>query len=320
MTKFHINKNGVPAPCKAKTGNCPLGGDDTHFKTKEDAQAHADKLNESQHSLLPSVGQKPRREKNLREKLQIEMNEYKGRKVKVDYDGKTHEGKVKEVYFGNKPGFIIEDGKDFKHIKLDRITSLEALGKKIEMGAVLDRAISKKPFYKVRYDGEGKMIPKEFVPESYKILDDWGNVYVDKETAQIAADKEQLINEQRQKIKTELSEFTKANFNRKPVMSEEKLLESKEDLAEVESRINEALKDNPNFDGVRFEADGKRRIRVIGFNKQVKGYSYGRDQELNYDLTNKDEVVENFVGMWKQNDNEESFKRFIQSGEDYGWD
>ena len=26
MAKFHINKHGVPAPCKAKPGNCPLGG------------------------------------------------------------------------------------------------------------------------------------------------------------------------------------------------------------------------------------------------------------------------------------------------------
>lgn len=52
MSKFHINKNGVPAPCKAQVGNCPLGGDNTHFKTKEEAQKYADKENIKKHGLL----------------------------------------------------------------------------------------------------------------------------------------------------------------------------------------------------------------------------------------------------------------------------
>lgn len=55
MAKFHINKHGVPAPCKAKPGNCPLGGDDTHFDNMKDAQAYADKTNEEKHSLLPGM-------------------------------------------------------------------------------------------------------------------------------------------------------------------------------------------------------------------------------------------------------------------------
>lgn len=55
MTKFHINKHGVPASCKAKPGNCPLGGDETHFDNIEEAQAAADKINESKHGFLPSV-------------------------------------------------------------------------------------------------------------------------------------------------------------------------------------------------------------------------------------------------------------------------
>lgn len=53
--KFHINKHGVPAPCKAKEGNCPLGGSDTHYDTPEEAQVAADKANEAKHGLLPGV-------------------------------------------------------------------------------------------------------------------------------------------------------------------------------------------------------------------------------------------------------------------------
>lgn len=53
--KFHINKHGVPAPCKAKVGNCPLGGDELHFDNIEEAQRIADKLAESEHGILPRI-------------------------------------------------------------------------------------------------------------------------------------------------------------------------------------------------------------------------------------------------------------------------
>lgn len=52
MSKFHINKHGVPAPCRATKGNCPLGGDESHFDNKEDAQAFIDNQMESKHGLL----------------------------------------------------------------------------------------------------------------------------------------------------------------------------------------------------------------------------------------------------------------------------
>lgn len=57
MTKFHINKHGVPAPCRAKKGNCPLGGADgneNHFDTKEEAQMYIDVSNEDLYGILPS--------------------------------------------------------------------------------------------------------------------------------------------------------------------------------------------------------------------------------------------------------------------------
>lgn len=55
MTKFHINKHGVPAPCKATKGNCPLGGDETHFSSKEEAQVAADEINAAKYGHLPEV-------------------------------------------------------------------------------------------------------------------------------------------------------------------------------------------------------------------------------------------------------------------------
>lgn len=58
MSKFHINKHGVPAPCRATKGNCPLGGESQHFNSAEEAQAFVDNQMESEHGLLgrtPSV-------------------------------------------------------------------------------------------------------------------------------------------------------------------------------------------------------------------------------------------------------------------------
>lgn len=55
MGKFHINKHGIPAPCKAKPGNCPLGGDDTHFDTKDEAQIAINSINKEKHGILPGM-------------------------------------------------------------------------------------------------------------------------------------------------------------------------------------------------------------------------------------------------------------------------
>lgn len=58
MARFHINKHGVPAPCRATKGNCPLGGEGKHFDTREAAQEFADSQNEKESSLLPISGGK----------------------------------------------------------------------------------------------------------------------------------------------------------------------------------------------------------------------------------------------------------------------
>jgi len=52
MSKFHINKNGVSAPCRATKGNCPLGGEGQHFNSEEEAQAFITNQMEKEHGLL----------------------------------------------------------------------------------------------------------------------------------------------------------------------------------------------------------------------------------------------------------------------------
>lgn len=55
MTKFHINKDGIPAPCKAKTGNCPLGNESQHFTTEKEAQVYVDNQSAEKYGVLPEI-------------------------------------------------------------------------------------------------------------------------------------------------------------------------------------------------------------------------------------------------------------------------
>ena len=53
MAKYHINSKGVPATCRATKGNCPFGGAESHYATKEEAQKMADEVNSREFGLLP---------------------------------------------------------------------------------------------------------------------------------------------------------------------------------------------------------------------------------------------------------------------------
>ena len=42
MTKYHINNNGVPSECMAKSGRCPFASEDEHLDSFESAQYMSD--------------------------------------------------------------------------------------------------------------------------------------------------------------------------------------------------------------------------------------------------------------------------------------
>lgn len=78
MTKYHINKHGIPSICRAKEGNCPLGGDESHFDNKADAQKFADIKNEEKYQLMPSISE----DTESNEKLTLKQLESKLKKKK----------------------------------------------------------------------------------------------------------------------------------------------------------------------------------------------------------------------------------------------
>jgi len=46
MPRYHVNNNGEPGACRARTRPCPFGGAADHFDTKEAAREHYERLNQ----------------------------------------------------------------------------------------------------------------------------------------------------------------------------------------------------------------------------------------------------------------------------------
>lgn len=108
MTKFHINKHGVPAPCRAKSGNCPLGGMDSHYDTQEEAQAAVDTMNEEKHGILPGV----RGPSGPNRPTKEDLKKASSKEVTLEIrDGTTIEGFIKEVD-EEKDIITIQDGRN----------------------------------------------------------------------------------------------------------------------------------------------------------------------------------------------------------------
>lgn len=135
MSKFHINKHGVPAPCKAQKGNCPYGREDSHFNTVEEAQEYANKLHAKEFGVLGGVRDNEYTQENTQSfefSLQ-KLNSMKGKYANVDYDGKSFSGEVIGTYYdgdGSHNNGVIIQGSDgtVKHIKAHRMQSLEIVG------------------------------------------------------------------------------------------------------------------------------------------------------------------------------------------------
>lgn len=128
MSKYHINKKGVPAPCKATKGNCPLGGDESHFNTQEEAQTYADKVNAEEHSLLPGVqgnnrfGMEKEQFDNLKNKaVSLNYENDKGEQESLD-------GNVKEVNWEDNTITVRnkDDIKDEREINLNSVSDFES--------------------------------------------------------------------------------------------------------------------------------------------------------------------------------------------------
>ena len=94
-------------------------------------------------------------------------------------------------------------------------------------------------------------------------------------------------------------------------------------LKKAAKKINKALSDYPNFDGIDFCDVGANGIQIRGHHKQIEKYTYGNQPTIKYDFSNIESATQEFIEDWEKIDNPENikgFKKFIADGERWGWD
>lgn len=112
-------------------------------------------------------------------------------------------------------------------------------------------------------------------------------------------------------------------FDHVPLVDIKKLVANREALISMQNKINEKLKNYPNFDSIDFCDVGANGIQIRLHHKQINGYTLSEQATLKYDLSNMEEVidesVENFI-KFDTKDNIKGYKEFLAEGDKYGWD
>lgn len=112
-------------------------------------------------------------------------------------------------------------------------------------------------------------------------------------------------------------------FRHEPYLKLEILDKYKKQLIRIEEEINRGLRNFENFNGIDFCDVNAGGIQIRGHHKKIKGYTYGSQPTIKYDFSNVEQVIHEFVEMWKEYDNPQSVNKeldFIRWGEKYGWD
>lgn len=121
---------------------------------------------------------------------------------------------------------------------------------------------------------------------------------------------------------TKLKSLYFDDFKYKPFIRAKLLEASKETLVKIEQSITRLLSDYENFLGIDFCDVSAGGIQIRGHHAQIKGYTYGSQPTIQYDLSNSLDVVTEFVEMWKTKDVPDEVSReqsFIAAGEASGW-
>jgi len=97
-----------------------------------------------------------------------------------------------------------------------------------------------------------------------------------------------------------------------------------QDLVDIQNRVAEGLKSNPNFKGIAFQENPYAQVIHIQLShKAIYMYYLTPTIELKSDMSNKEEAIQEVIEAFKQCDTEEYltwFREFLADGEKYGWD
>lgn len=103
MAKYHINKKGVPAVCRATSKPCPLGGEEVHFGSKEEAEAFTQKKMKKEHGLLTTLSPKERyKTGNEEQRIQAIKDGYVSSKIALDPSAKVRMAFLEEGHYADE--------------------------------------------------------------------------------------------------------------------------------------------------------------------------------------------------------------------------
>lgn len=112
-------------------------------------------------------------------------------------------------------------------------------------------------------------------------------------------------------------------FDHVPLIDIKKLVANREALINIQNKINEKLKNHPNFDSIDFCDVGANGIQIRLHHKQINGYTLSEQATLKYDLSNIEEAIDtsvnNFIAFDTE-DNIKGYKEFLAEGDKHGWD
>lgn len=126
MSKFHVNANGNPGTCSANTGNCPFGGDEVHFSSKDDARTYYELSQKI--AAIPTIAsvskknneasEKARRIKALKA-IEKDYSSIKSVGNHLEEDMQRYDSSVKMEYSELKDSLQKDEWLKFKDYKLE---------------------------------------------------------------------------------------------------------------------------------------------------------------------------------------------------------
>jgi len=93
--KWHNGPNG-PGRCRAKQGNCPFGGEDSHFNSLQEAEQAYKSVNEQEFGILPEIKKADNRETKVQAYNSHGISLASSSFVKMSGRGFKHDGEYIE--------------------------------------------------------------------------------------------------------------------------------------------------------------------------------------------------------------------------------
>ena len=111
------------------------------------------------------------------------------------------------------------------------------------------------------------------------------------------------------------------------MMSPRKYSKYKKELHSLKSEVDKIMSDVPNYGGIRFVSNQGDKLMVQSSHNEITRYVYGPEATLDFSeidtLSKRQSFAAEYKAHWAEYDTPEaldSFRRFVEQGETYGWD